>query len=126
MLSSPLRRAMYTAKAVQTFQTLAGHKPPQALQREELTNRDWGDWDGQPASEVASGTEQPMPWSASPARRVAVGPVRFPGRCAPLGGLGVGGRVLAGRMGADSWPDSRGRLMPRDGCTLAACLLGQL
>ena len=30
LLSSPLQRAMYTTKAVQTFQTLAGHKPPQA------------------------------------------------------------------------------------------------
>ena len=52
LMSSPLQRAMYTAKAVQTFQALAGHKPPQAVQSAELTNRDWGEWDGQPASEV--------------------------------------------------------------------------
>ena len=68
VLSSPLRRAMYTAKAVQTFQTLAGHKPPQALQREELTNRDWGEWDGQPASEVASGPEANPPTTICPCR----------------------------------------------------------
>lgn len=43
---------MYTAKAVQTFQTLAGHKPPQACMNQGLTNRDWGEWDGLSAAEV--------------------------------------------------------------------------
>ena len=51
---------MYTAKAVQTFQTLAGHKPPQACMNQGLTNRDWGDWDGLSAAEVA-----PDAWIAS-------------------------------------------------------------
>ena len=50
--SSPLQRAMYTTKAVQTFQMLAGHKPPQAEPLDGLTNRDWGEWDGLPAAEV--------------------------------------------------------------------------
>ena len=62
VFSSPLQRAMYTSKVVQTFQTLAGHKPPQALQREELTNRDWGEWDGQLASEVASARLLDVSW----------------------------------------------------------------
>ena len=51
---------MYTTKAVQTFQTLAGHKPPQAEPLDGLTNRDWGDWDGLPAAEACPGLRSAM------------------------------------------------------------------
>ena len=52
LLCSPLQRAHHTAELVAQYQQLAGSRKPEVEAMEDLTNRDWGAWDGKLASEV--------------------------------------------------------------------------
>lgn len=52
LLCSPLQRAQTTAQLIAIYQELAGAPKPEIETVAELTNRDWGDWDGKHALEV--------------------------------------------------------------------------
>lgn len=58
LLSSPLGRAQHTAALVATYQQLAGCPKPQTETVQELSNRNWGDWEGKFTTEVRCWTRQ--------------------------------------------------------------------
>lgn len=52
VLSSPLYRAVETAREIALLQPLGGHKTPPILEYEELAELDFGDWAGRPMAAV--------------------------------------------------------------------------
>ena len=52
LLTSPLKRAQDTAQLVATYQQLSGSRKPEVETLAQLTNRDWGKWEGRSATEV--------------------------------------------------------------------------
>ena len=52
LFCSPLQRAQASAQLVSTYQELAGSSKPHLEILPELTNRDWGEWEGKYAAEV--------------------------------------------------------------------------
>ena len=58
LFSSPLKRSADTARTISKLQSLTGFgATPFVQQMEELTERDFGDWEGEPTARVRS------PWS---------------------------------------------------------------
>lgn len=54
LFCSPLKRATGTAQILATYQMLSGSRKPSLDILPELTNRDWGEWDGKRSTEVSS------------------------------------------------------------------------